>query len=80
MFRFISGFFKILLASLLAGLVLAYLNIDPERIMADMGLTPEMLLHYLARGVSWALPHLIAGSVVIVPVWLVIYLFRPPRG
>jgi Family of unknown function (DUF6460) len=35
----------------------------------------------LARqGVTWALPNLLLGSLVIVPVWFVIYLFRPPSS
>ena len=33
----------------------------------------------LARqGLSWALPNLLLGSLIIVPVWLVVFLFRPP--
>jgi hypothetical protein len=35
----------------------------------------------LARqGVTWALPNLLLGALVIVPVWFLIYLFRPPRS
>ena len=28
---------------------------------------------------TWALPNLMLGALVIVPVWFLIYLFRPPR-
>ena len=28
---------------------------------------------------TWALPNLMLGALVIVPVWFVVYLFRPPR-
>ncbi len=30
------------------------------------------------RGMTWALPNLLLGSLIIVPVWFLIYLFRPP--
>jgi hypothetical protein len=31
------------------------------------------------RGIAWAMPHIMLGALVIVPIWLVVYLFRPPR-
>jgi hypothetical protein len=30
------------------------------------------------EGVIWALPNMLLGSLVIVPVWFVAYLLRPP--
>ena len=78
--RFISTLVKITLASLLVGVTLAFLDIKPEDVLRDVGLTPEDLLSYLGRSVRWATPHAILGAVVTVPVWIVIYLFRPPRG
>jgi hypothetical protein len=27
---------------------------------------------------AWAWPNLLLGALVIVPIWFVIYLFRPP--
>jgi len=80
MLRFISTIFKILLASLLVGVILAYLDISPEEVLKDFGLTPQDLISYLDRSMRWAVPHIIIGAIVTVPVWLVIYLFRPPRG
>ena len=78
--RFISTLVKITLASLLVGVALAFLDIKPEDVLRDVGLTPEELISYLSRSVRWATPHVILGAVVTVPVWIVIYLFRPPRG
>ena len=80
MLRFISTIFKILLASLLVGVILAYLDISPEEVLKDFGLTPQDLISYLDRSMRWAVPHIIIGAIMTVPVWLVIYLFRPPRG
>jgi hypothetical protein len=30
------------------------------------------------RGFAWAVPNLMLGAVVILPVWFLLYLFRPP--
>ncbi len=35
-------------------------------------------MEMLQRGLEWALPNIILGSIVILPVWFVIYLIRPP--
>lgn len=78
--RLISTVVKIVLASLIVGVALAWLDISPEEVLKDVGLTPHDILGYLDAGVKWAVPHVILGAVVTVPVWLVIYLFRPPRG
>lgn len=29
---------------------------------------------------AWALPNVLLGSMIIVPVWIVVSLLRPPRG
>ncbi len=80
MFRLISTVVKIAIASLLAGAVLSSLEISAADILAELGLTPEAVLLWLQKGAEWAIPNIILGSMVIVPVWLVIFLFRPPRG
>ncbi|MEP6281979.1 MAG: DUF6460 domain-containing protein [Nitratireductor sp.] len=38
------------------------------------------MLALIERGVAWAIPNIVLGSMVIVPIWLVIYLLRPPRS
>lgn len=80
MLRFLSAIVKIALASLLTGAVLSALNITASDVLADLGLTPENVLGLLERGVQWAIPNIVLGSMVIVPIWVVVYLLRPPRG
>ena len=80
MFRFISAILKIVIASLITGAVLSALNITAADVLSDLGLTPENVLAYLERGVQWAVPNIVLGSLVIVPIWVVVYLLRPPRG
>ena len=80
LYKFSATVIKIVLASLLVGVALSAVDITAEQVLYDLGLTPERIITYLQRGLSWALPHLILGSIVIVPIWIVISLFKPPRG
>lgn len=75
-----SGIFKIAVVSLLTGAALSALDLSAAEILLDLGLTPERVLSLLETGTRWAIPNLVLGSLVIVPIWLVVYLLRPPRG
>ena len=78
-YRLFSMALKILLASLLVGFALSSLDITAARVLKDFGLTPEQLVNYARRGFHWAVPHIILGALITVPIWFVMYLFRPPR-
>ena len=80
MLRLLSTLAKIVIASIITGLVLEKLDLSADQILSELGMTPESVLTMVENGLTWAVPHLILGSMVIVPVWLVVYLFRPPRG
>ena len=78
--RYVSAVLKILLVSLVTGAGLSTFDITAADVLAEVGLTPENVLDMLQRGVAWAIPNIVLGSMVILPVWLVIYLLRPPRS
>ena len=80
MFRTLSTIIKIAIASLITGAILSKMDLSAEQILLELGFTPENIMQQLESGVRWAMPNIILGSMVIVPVWLVVYLFRPPRG
>ncbi|MCO5134118.1 MAG: DUF6460 domain-containing protein [Phyllobacteriaceae bacterium] len=80
MLRLFSTITKIVIASLLTGVVLHKLDLSAEQILLELGVTPENVIVWLEESVNWAIPHLLLGSMVILPVWLVVFLFRPPRG
>ena len=73
---------KVLIASLIVGTVLAHFGISTGELIKTAGLSPEQIedrLANLARdGLSWALPNLMLGSLVIIPLWFVVFLLRPP--
>ncbi len=80
MYQFLSTIFKIALTSLIVGVVLSAIDITAADLLEKVGLTPESLWDYLQKGIAWAVPNVILGSLIVIPVWIVIYLFRPPRG
>ena len=80
MFRLFSTVVKIAIASLITGVILTKLNLSANEILRELGLTPDMIMEWLQKGAAWAVPNIVLGSLVIVPVWLVVYLFRPPRS
>jgi len=76
--RFFSTVVKVAVASLIVGTILANFGITAEKLPREVGLTPERLAELARQGINWALPNLLLGSLIIVPVWFVVYLFRPP--
>jgi hypothetical protein len=80
MLRFLSGVFKIALVSLVTGAVLSAFDLSAADILIELGLTPERVIALMQQGATWALPNIILGSMVILPIWLVVFILRPPRG
>jgi hypothetical protein len=54
--------------SLIVGTILAHFGITTDQLIREFGLSQDRI------------PNLLLGSLVIVPVWFLIYLFRPPRS
>jgi hypothetical protein len=69
---------KVLIASLIVGTILAHFGIRTDELIKSAGLSPERIEDLAREGVAWALPNLLLGAMVIVPVWFLFYLFRPP--
>jgi hypothetical protein len=80
MLRFLSGVFKIVLVSLVTGAVLSAFDLSAADILIELGLTPERVVALMQQGATWALPNIILGSMVILPIWLVVFILRPPRS
>jgi hypothetical protein len=77
---FLRTLVKVAVASLIVGTVLAHFGITTEQLMREFGLSQDRIMELARQGVTWALPNLLLGSLVIVPVWFLIYLFRPPSS
>ena len=69
---------KITLASLVLGAILTHFGITAEQLVRVTGLSADRVEAYARQGLAWAWPNVLLGAVVIVPIWFLIYLFRPP--
>ena len=76
----IRSLVKIAVASLIVGTILTHFGITPEMLVKEFGLSYEKIEDLARRGLSWAGPNLLVGAMVILPVWFLFYLFRPPGG
>jgi hypothetical protein len=75
---FLRTLVKVAVASLIVGTILAHFGITTEQVIKEFGLSQDRIMELARQGLTWALPNLLLGSLVIVPVWFLIYLFRPP--
>jgi acetyl-CoA acetyltransferase len=69
---------KVAVASLVVGTILGHFGITAEQLMREFGLSAERIEDFARRGIAWAWPNVLLGALVIVPVWFLAYLFRPP--
>ena len=69
---------KVAVASLVVGTILAHFGITADQLMGGFGLSAERVEDYARQGFAWAWPNLLLGALVIVPIWFVVFLFRPP--
>jgi di/tricarboxylate transporter len=76
--RLTRALVKVVVASIIVGTILAHFGITTDELMKTAGLSSDRLTDFARAGVAWALPNLMLGAVVIVPLWFLIYLFRPP--
>lgn len=80
MIRILTMIAKVAAISLITGAVLSRLDLSAEYVLAQMGLTPENVLNILQKSVAWAVPNMVLGAMIILPIWFLIYLIRPPRA
>jgi hypothetical protein len=76
--RFISTLVKVAVASLIVGTILDHFGLSAGVLLREVGLTPERVAELARHGIAWALPNVLLGALIIVPIWFVAYLFRPP--
>ncbi|HEY4342828.1 MAG TPA: DUF6460 domain-containing protein [Parvibaculum sp.] len=75
----LSTAIKFILVAVLVGAVLNEFDISADEVLMDVGFTPQHILMIFREGIDWALPHFLLGALVLIPIWLVIFLLKPPR-
>ena len=69
---------KVVVASLVVGTILAHFGITADQLMREFGLSADRVEDYARKGFAWAWPNVLLGALVIVPIWFIVFLFRPP--
>ncbi|HTI87252.1 MAG TPA: DUF6460 domain-containing protein [Alphaproteobacteria bacterium] len=72
--------FKLLLLSLVVGIVMRFLGVTPRSLIANFGETIESLFNSAMSFASWAVDYVLVGAVIVVPIWLVTVLLKMGKG
>ena len=71
-----STVIKLVIASLLVGLALSILSIDPQALLAGLGDTALAVFEFAVRIVEWSAKYIVIGAAVVIPIWLVMVGWR----
>ena len=71
---------KVMLASFVVGVLLAFFNIEPRELLENFGETIQSIFEIVTRIVEWAVKYILLGGVVVVPIWLIFILIGKARG
>jgi hypothetical protein len=85
LYRFLGGSplvvaFRLILLSILVGVVLAAIGFDPWNILNSIRLLLQRLWDLGFDTVNWVWRYFLLGAVIVIPVWLLSRMFSAPRG
>ena len=83
--RFLGGSpltvaFRLVLLSILVGVVLAAIGFDPWNIIESIRLLFQRLWNLGFDAVNWLWRYFLLGAVIVIPIWLLSRLFGTPRA
>jgi len=70
---------RLVLLCLVVGLLLAFFNITPQHIITDTIATIRDVGDLIVNFVRWALPYILLGAVVVVPIAVISVILRVAR-
>lgn len=74
-----STLLRLFILSLIIGLVLSAFDIRPESLLGAVGGTVESIFNVIADTVEWAVPFVLIGAIVVIPIWLILAAIRIAR-
>jgi hypothetical protein len=85
LYRFLGGsplavLFRLVLLSILVGVVLAAIGFDPWNIIHSIRMLFQRLWDLGFDAVNWLWRYFLLGAVIVIPIWLLSRLFGTPRG
>ncbi|WP_022722059.1 DUF6460 domain-containing protein [Rhodopseudomonas sp. B29] len=83
--RFLGGsplsvLFRLVLMSILVGVVLAAIGLDPWNILHSIQLLFQRVWDLGFDAISGLWRYFLLGAVIVIPIWLLSRLFGAPRG
>ena len=83
--RFLGGTplsvaFRLILLSILVGVVLAAIGFDPYNILRSIELLFRRLWDLGFDAINWVWRYFLLGAVIVIPIWFLSRLFSAPRG
>jgi hypothetical protein len=83
--RFLGGSpltvaFRLVLLSILAGVVLAAIGFDPWNILSSIKLLFQRIWDLGFDAINGLWRYFLLGAVIVIPIWLVSRMFGAPRG
>ena len=70
---------RILVLCLIVGMIISFFDISPEGMLGLLGSTVERIFLVISGVVQWAVPYVLVGAVVVIPIWVVVYIVRVAR-
>ena len=71
---------KLILLSILIGVVLFALGLDPLNIFASLQRLLRDVWNMGFDAVRWLWQYFLLGAVIVIPIWLILRLVRAPKG
>jgi polyferredoxin len=71
---------KLILLSILIGVVLSALGLDPWNIFASLQRLIRDIWNMGFDAVRWLWGYFLLGAVLVIPIWLILRLMRAPKG
>ena len=71
---------KLILLSILIGVVLSALGLDPLNIFSSLKDLIRNVWNMGFDAVRWLWQYFLLGAVIVIPIWLILRLVRAPKG
>jgi hypothetical protein len=71
---------KLILLSILIGVLLTALGLDPRNIIASLHRLIRDVWNMGFDAVRWLWEYFLLGAVLVIPIWLIVRIVRAPKG
>jgi hypothetical protein len=76
----LSVFFRLVLLSILIGVVLSAFGLDPFNIVESIFRLIRRIWEMGFDAIAWVWRYFLLGAVIVVPIWLIMRFVNAPRG